>query len=68
MIFILDENLAPSIALHLTEKGLPTKYVKDFGLLSAPDFSIFNLDFDNDLIIITHDLDFSQIHAFSGKN
>ncbi len=67
MIFLLDENIAPSLVTIIAKLGYKCFHARDVKLLSTPDETIFNFAIDNDYILITHVLDFSRIHALSGK-
>ena len=68
MIFLLDENIAPSLTTAINKLGFQSFHVRDVKLLSTPDETIFDFAFKHNYIIITHDLDFSKIHALSGKS
>ena len=68
MKFLLDENLPPSLCQKLIADGFEARHVQQIGLNATPDFKIFNFAEQSDEIILTHDLDFSTIHAFSGKS
>jgi predicted nuclease of predicted toxin-antitoxin system len=66
MTFLLDENISPYLCLGLISMGYKTRHVKEVGLLSTKDEVIFNFAQQSGEIIITHDLDYSRIHALSG--
>ncbi|MCW5909325.1 MAG: DUF5615 family PIN-like protein [Chitinophagales bacterium] len=67
MIFLLDENIAPSQAFAIKQLGHDAIHVRELKLLGKPDEKNFEFAFLNQQIIITHDLDFSRIHALSGR-
>ena len=67
MKFLLNENIPPSLAGFINRSGHHAIHVRDLNLLGKPDERIFNYARDNDFIIITHDLDYSRIHAYSGQ-
>jgi predicted nuclease of predicted toxin-antitoxin system len=68
MTFLLDENISPFLCIGLNEIGFKTRHVKEVGLLSTKDEVIFGFAQQSGEIIITHDLDYSRIHALSGAH
>jgi predicted nuclease of predicted toxin-antitoxin system len=68
MNFLLDENISPSLCFSLRQLGYEARHVKDVGLLSSKDELIFDFAAGSGEIIITHDLDYSRIHAISGAD
>jgi predicted nuclease of predicted toxin-antitoxin system len=64
--FLLNENIAPSLCERLHSLGYSARHVKDVNLLSAKDEDIFSFAQKSGEIIVTHDLDYSRIHAISG--
>jgi len=68
MKFLLDENIPPSVVRCIEAIGHDARHVNTVGLNSTADFDIFLFAEDADEVIITHDNDFSAIHAFSGKS
>lgn len=68
MKFLPDENISPALCFNLTHLGFQARHVKDVGLLAAKDEVIFNFARQSGEIIITHDLDYSGIHAISGAD
>lgn len=68
MKFLLNENMPPSLAEILHASAHDAVHVRDVNLKGQDDEKIFNYAGEKDLIIITHDLDYSRIHAYSGKS
>jgi predicted nuclease of predicted toxin-antitoxin system len=66
MNFLLNENIAPSLCAALNKLGHRSRHVKDVDLLATRDEIIFDFAAKSNEIIITHDLDYSRIHAISG--
>ncbi len=60
--------MPPSLAAIIIKNGHQAVHVRNVNLKGKPDEAIFAHAETNDQIIITHDLDFSRIHAYSGKN
>lgn len=67
MNFLLDENIPPSLCVRLKELGHGARHVSRIGFNETEDALIFELAEKHDEVIITHDNDFSTLHAFSGK-
>jgi len=68
MKFLLDENIPPRAADCITELGHSARHVNHLGMSGTADGDIFLLAEREDEVIVTHDNDFSAIHAFSGKS
>ena len=68
MKFLLDQNLSPALIGLLATLGHPTRHVLRIGMHKAPDFDILLEADANNEIILTHDLDFGDLLAMSGKN
>lgn len=68
MKFLLDQNLSPALVEMLATLGHQARHVLRIGMHKAPDFDILLEADANDEIILTHDLDFGDILAMSGKN
>lgn len=68
MRFLLDENIPPRAAECIRELGYSARHVNQLGMSGTADGDIFLLAEREDEVIVTHDNDFSTIHAFSGKS
>jgi len=62
--FLIDANLPYSSKILLESMGFDASHVKDVGLTNALDDEIFLFAQKNECIIITRDLDFSNIIKF----
>ncbi len=60
--------MPPSLAAVIIKSGHHAVHVRDLNMRGKRDEAIFTYAADNGFIIITHDLDFSRIHAYSGKS
>jgi predicted nuclease of predicted toxin-antitoxin system len=67
MRFLLDENIPPRAVECIGELGHSARHVNHLGMSGTADGDIFLLAERENEIIVTHDNDFSAIHAFSGK-
>jgi predicted nuclease of predicted toxin-antitoxin system len=65
--FLLDLNLPPSLAMILREKGHEAVHASDLGLVSAPDRMVLEKAKIDGAVLLTHDLDFGKLLAFSGN-
>ncbi|MDX2189463.1 MAG: DUF5615 family PIN-like protein [Bacteroidota bacterium] len=68
MKFLLDENIPPSLAVHLQNIGYDSRHIVKIGFKSISDNQIIDIAIQNQETIITLDLDFSEILAFSGQS
>jgi len=66
--FLLDMNLPRSLVRLLVNDGHAARHVADLGLDRAADAEIVEVARAADEIILTHDLDFGQLLAFSGES
>ncbi len=66
MKFLLDMNLPRSLGKRLEEAGHECRHVGDIGLSQAKDMDIMAEAKENQEVILTHDLDFGHLLAFSG--
>jgi len=66
--FLLNENMPPSLTGILRKSGHDAVHVREVNLKGKVDETVFNYAGEKDMIIITHDLDYSRIHAYSGKS
>ena len=60
----LDENLPASLAETLHQAGHDTDTVPDEGLSGQPDTLVWQAAQQNGRLLITQDLDFSDIHQY----
>jgi predicted nuclease of predicted toxin-antitoxin system len=68
MNLLLDMNLSPTWGEFFTEKGFPTKHWATLGKADAPDTDILSYAKEQGQIILTFDLDFTDLLAASGAN
>lgn len=61
-------NLSPEWSKFFTEKGHPTKHWATIGVITAPDTDILAYAKTQGQIILTFDLDFTDLLAASGAN
>ncbi|MEW6386146.1 MAG: DUF5615 family PIN-like protein [Thermodesulfobacteriota bacterium] len=66
MRFLLNMNLPRALARRLTEAGHACRHAGDIGLAQAADVEIMAEAERNRETIITHDLDYGHLLAFSG--
>lgn len=64
MKFKLDENLPLECAVILRESGFEADTVYDEGLNGNPDSRIFSVCSQEKMVLVTLDLDFSDIRAY----
>jgi len=63
---VIDMNLGPAWIEALASAGIDAVHCSAVGALNAPDAVIFAWAANHDRVVITCDLDFSQILATSG--
>lgn len=68
MKFLLDVNIAPRLGDLLASQGHTYRHIALLGKGSVSDAAIVDIAREHDEIIITHDLDFGGLLAFSGAN
>lgn len=68
MKFLLDVHLGASLARLLENDGHSCRLVADVGDPRMDDNEILQLARENDEVILTHDLDFGTLLAFSKSN
>lgn len=68
MKFLLDQNLSPALIDMLATLGHETRHVLRIGMHKSPDFDILIEADTNNEIVLTHDLDFGDLLAMSGKS
>lgn len=62
--FLCDENLGRTFIRGLTDQGLEATAWRDVGEAGAPDDEVFEYARSNGHVLLTRDLDFSNIHRF----
>jgi len=66
--FLIDMNLPRTLAVLLTQNGYRCRHVGDIGLSQATDEEIVEEARLNGEVILTHDMDYGKILAFSGES
>ena len=66
--FLIDMNLPRTLAVLLTQNGYSCRHVGDIGLSQATDEEIVEEARLNGEVILTHDMDYGKILAFSGES
>ncbi|MHC9538740.1 MAG: DUF5615 family PIN-like protein [Vulcanimicrobiota bacterium] len=67
MKFLIDMNMPRRVGNRLNTKGHEFRHAGDIGLAKAADTSIIEEARKNNEVIVTHDLDYSHLLAFSGE-
>lgn len=68
MKFLLNMNIPRSLGIKLMQNGHEYRHVGDIGMFQSDDINIVQFAKENEEIIITHDLDYGNILAFSGDS
>ncbi len=68
MKFLLNMNLPPELGRRLATSGHEWRHVANLGMARASDAHILAAAKDQGECILTHDLDYGQILAFSGNS
>jgi predicted nuclease of predicted toxin-antitoxin system len=68
MKFLLDVGISPRLGELLTHHGHQYRYMPSFYSPKTDDIDILKIAIENQETIITHDLDFGSLLAFSGDN
>lgn len=68
MKFLLNMNTPRELGRRLTAKGHESRHVGDIGMSQASDVEIMEEAKANKEVIITHDLDYGHLLAFSGES
>jgi predicted nuclease of predicted toxin-antitoxin system len=66
MKFLVDLALSPKTVKALRDRGYEAARVNELGMAKSKDSEIVEYAAKNDLIVITADLDFGDILAFTG--
>jgi predicted nuclease of predicted toxin-antitoxin system len=66
MRFLLDMNLPPAMADWLRSEGHDAVHVREMGLADLPDRDVFARAVEDRRIVVTFDLDFSEIVGLGG--
>ena len=66
MKLLIDMNLSPRWVAELTKAGFDAVHWSTSGPANAPDSEIMAYARKHDLVVLTHDLDFSAILAATG--
>lgn len=66
MKLFFDQNLSPRLVDHLADLYPDSVHVSDLGFGNAPDQEIWEHARDNDLIIVSKDVDFSEMSVVKG--
>lgn len=62
--YLLDENLGRRAADALRSAGLSARTVREAGLRGQPDTAVLDYARQTGLVLVTLDLDFSNVHRF----
>lgn len=65
MKFLVDMPLSPKTAVFLKNLGHEAVRVNELGMARSKDIEIFDHAFKNDMVVLTADLDFGTILAYS---
>lgn len=68
MKFLLNMNTPRELGRRLTAKGHECRHVGNIGMSQASDVEIMEEAKTNKEVIITHDLDYGHLLAFSGES
>jgi len=68
MKFLLNMNVPPQLGKRLTAQGHTCRHVRDIGMARADDLEIVAEAKAHQEIILTHDLDYGTLLAFSGES
>jgi predicted nuclease of predicted toxin-antitoxin system len=63
--FLVDAQLPPALARHLTALGHEAEHLADIGMLTASDASIWQRALERKAVLITKDEDFVTLRALS---
>lgn len=54
---LLDENIAPSVAVHLATEGINAVHVRDRDMLGASDAEVLERSYVEDRVLVTKNVD-----------
>jgi predicted nuclease of predicted toxin-antitoxin system len=66
--FLLNMNVPPALGPMLASQGHEWRHVADLGMSRAPDAAVLVEAKGREECVITHDLDYGQLLAFSGDS
>ncbi len=66
MKFLLDVNMPPQLAASLTRAGHTARHASVEGFPKASDIELLEIAKVENEVVLTHDLDFGQLLAFTG--
>ena len=58
MTFLIDAQLPPALAAHLSRAGHAASHVEDYGLRHADDGEIWRFALEQEMVLVTKDEDF----------
>ncbi|GAK50941.1 hypothetical protein U14_02183 [Candidatus Moduliflexus flocculans] len=67
MKFLLNMNVPPQLGRHLMQLGHHCRHVRELGMARAADYEIVAEARRQQETILTHDLDYGHLLAFSGE-
>ncbi len=65
MKFLADMGISPTVVQRLREQGHDAVHLYEQGLMRLPDAEILNKAREEERVLLTHDLDFGELLAFS---
>jgi predicted nuclease of predicted toxin-antitoxin system len=68
MKFLLNMNVPPALGAMLASEGHECRHVADLGMSQASDVAVLAEAKGQEECVITHDLDYGQLLAFSGDS
>lgn len=68
MKILIDMNLSPSWENYLSNAGIDCVHWSKIGRDDEPDSQVFTYAKENNYVIITHDLDFGTMLAYSNED